>query len=82
MAAHGHTLTLGTHIGIGQATQGWYAQAKAWLAARHDVKCASLNAYWDARRETVRAFRADAAIDLVPSVHMDATARALCDLAL
>jgi hypothetical protein len=82
MAGHGHTVTLGTHIGIGQATQGWYARAKAWLAERRAAKRASLNAYWNARRETVRAFRADAAIDLVPSAHVDATARALCELSL
>jgi hypothetical protein len=73
---------LGTQIGVGQAAQGWYAQVKAWLATRRDAKRASLNASWDARRETVRAVRADAAIDLVPSAHVDATSRALCELAL
>jgi hypothetical protein len=82
MAAQGHTTTLGTHIGIGQATQGWYAQMQAWLAARRDTKRASLNAYWDAGRETVRPYRADAALNMVPQAHMDTTARALCELAL
>jgi hypothetical protein len=82
MAAHGHTATMGTQIGIGQATQGWYAQVKAWLATHRDAKRDALNAYWDARRETVRSFHADAAIDMVPSLHVDATARAWCELAL
>jgi hypothetical protein len=71
MTAHGHTATLGTHIGSGQATQGWYAQAKA-----------ALNGYWDAGREAVRPLRADAALDMVPQAHVDTTARALCDLSL
>ena len=82
MAAQGHTATLGTQIGIGQATQGWYAQVKAWVAARHDAKRTMLNAYWDAGRETVRPYRADAALDMVPQAHVDTTARALCELAL
>jgi hypothetical protein len=82
MAAHGHTATMGTKIGIGQATQGWYAQVKTWLATHRDAKRDALNAYWDARRETVRSFHADAAIDMVPSLHVDATARAWCELAL
>jgi hypothetical protein len=82
MAAHGHTTAWGTHIGTGLTIPGLYAQLKTWLAMRHDAKRAALNAYWDARRETVRLFRADAAIDMVPSVHLDATARAYCDLAL
>ena len=44
MTAHAHTTALGTHIGVGQATQGWYAQVKTWLAARRDAKRAALNA--------------------------------------
>jgi len=51
-------------------------------AARHNAKRAALHASWDARHETVRPFRADAAIDMVPSLQVDATARALCELAL
>jgi hypothetical protein len=84
MVAQGHTATLSTHIGAGHttSTQGWYAQVKTWWAARHDAKRAALHASWDAGRETVRSFRADAAIDMVPSLHVDATARAYCDLAL
>jgi hypothetical protein len=84
MAAHGHTTTWGTQIGVGRTTQaqGWYAQFKAWWAARRDAKRAALNAYWDARREAVRSFRADAAIDMVPPAHVHTAARAYCDLAL
>jgi len=82
MAAHGHTATFGTYLGNGQATQGWYAQAKAWLAARRDVKRAGLNTYWDAKREAVRPFRADAAIDMVAPAHAYTTAAAFSDLGL
>ena len=88
MAAHGHTTTWGTHIGVGRATdrRSWYAQLKTWWAAhkaaRHDAKLATLKDHWDARCETVRSFRADAAIDMVPPAHMDATTRALCELSL
>jgi hypothetical protein len=80
MMAHAHTTALGTHIGIGQATQGWYTQVKTWLAGRHDTKLATLNAHWDARHETVRPFRADAAIDMVASAHARSTTTAFCDL--
>jgi hypothetical protein len=82
MAAHGHTATLGTHIETRQATQGWYAQVKAWLGTHHAAKRSALSTYWDARREAVRPFRADAAIDMVPQAHLDTTARAMCELAL
>jgi hypothetical protein len=88
MAMQGRTTTWGTHIGAGRATEtpSWYAQMKAWWAthkaARHDAKRAALNAHWEAKRETVRSYRADAAIDMVPPAHLDATARALCELSL
>ena len=84
MAAHGHTTTWGTHIGAGHTTQaqGWYAQVKTWLAARHDAKRAALNAYWDAGRESVRSCRAEAAIDMLPQAHVHTAVRAYCDLAL
>jgi hypothetical protein len=84
MAAHGHTTTWGAQIRAGHTmqAQGWYAQFKTWWAARHDAKRTSLNAYWDARSETVRQFHADAAIDMVPQAHVHTAARAYCDLAL
>jgi hypothetical protein len=88
MAMHGHTTTWGTHIGGGRATdaKGWYAQLKTWWAAhkaaRHEARLATLKAHWDAKHETVHSFRADAAIDMAPPAHMDATARALCELSV
>jgi hypothetical protein len=88
MTAHGHTTAWGTHIGVGRATdaKGWYAQFKTWWAAhkaaRLDARRAALKAHWDARREAVHSFRADAAIDMVPPAHVDATARALCELSV
>jgi hypothetical protein len=88
MAAHGHTTTWGTPIGVRHAThaKGWYAQLNIWWAAhqtaRDGARLATLSAQWDARCETVRSFRADAAIDMVSPAHRDATARALCELSL
>ena len=61
-------------VRAGQNVVGWPRGMTARLA--------TLNAHWDARRETVRSFRADAAIDMVPPAHMDSTARALCELSL
>jgi hypothetical protein len=74
MAAHGHTTTWGTHIGVGRAPQGQgrYAQFKTWLTARQNAKLATLRAQWDARREAVRPFRSDAAIDMVPAAYTGA----------
>jgi hypothetical protein len=82
MAAQGHTTTWGTHIGVGRTpdAKGWYAQFKTWLAARHTARLATLSAQWDARRETVHSFRADAAIDMVASAHARSTTTAFCDL--
>jgi hypothetical protein len=83
MAAHGHTTAWGgTHIGVGRTrqAQGWYAQCKTWWAARHNARCAALNANWDARRETALSFRADAAIDMAVPAHARSITTALCDL--
>jgi hypothetical protein len=82
MAAHAHTTTWGTPIGVRRAPQGqgWYAQFKTWLAARRDANRATFNAYWDARRETFRPLHADAAIDLIPQAHARSATTAFCDL--
>jgi hypothetical protein len=86
MHAHGHTTVWGTHIGAGRAidTKGWYQQLKEWWAtqkaARHEARLATLNARWNARRETVRLQHADAAVDMVAPAHAFSTTTALCDL--
>ncbi len=88
MHAHGQTTVWGTPIGGGRTTdgQGWYQQMKEWWAAhqaaRQEAKLATLRAQWDARREAVRPFHADAAIDLVASTHAFSTTTALCDLSV
>jgi hypothetical protein len=86
MHANGHTTVWGTPIGVGRATdtKSWYQQIRdrwtAYKAARHDATLATLRACWDARREAVRPFHADAAIDMVASTHACSTTTALCNL--
>ncbi len=79
MHANEHTTVWGIHIGVGRAadSMGWYQHLKAWWAAhkavRQEAKLATLRAHWDARREAVRAFHADQAIDMVASTHVFST---------
>jgi hypothetical protein len=88
MHAHGHTTVWGTHIGVGRASdrKSWYQQVKDWWtahkAARQEAKLATLRTHWDAGREAVRPFHADAAIDMVASTHAFSTTTALCDLSV
>jgi hypothetical protein len=86
MAAHGHTTTWGTHIGVGRASDAkrWYQQLNAWWAdhqaARREANLARLTMCWDARREAVHLPRADAALDIIARAHAFSTTTALCDL--
>jgi hypothetical protein len=71
MHANGQTTVWGTHLGVSRATdtKSWYQQIRdrwtAYTAARHDATLATLRACWDARREAVRPFHANAAVDMV-----------------
>jgi hypothetical protein len=88
MHANGHTTVWGTPIGIDRTrdAKGWYQQLTEWwavrVAVRQEAKLASLRAHWDARREAVRPFHADAAVDMVASTHAFSTTTALCDLSV
>ena len=70
MRAYGHASVWRTHSGVGRATDAkrWYQQLKAWRAARHaarhDAALATLSARWDARREVVTPFHAEAAPEM------------------
>jgi len=86
MHAYGHTTAWGTRIGVGRAIdgEGWYHELKEWWAAhratRHDAKLATLSTRWDAKREGVRLFHADTAIDMVAAKHACSATTAFCDL--
>jgi hypothetical protein len=75
MRAHGQTMVWGTHIGVGHAhdTVSWYQQLKAWWQARktahEQARHHALTACWDAKHETVRPFRAEAAAEMVAAQH-------------
>jgi hypothetical protein len=86
MHANGHTTVWGNHIGVGRATDSktWYQQVKEWWAAhkaaRQEANLATLRAHWDGRREAVRPFHAEQAIDMVASTHAFSTTTALTNL--
>ena len=88
MRAHGHTMVWGTHRGVGRAhdAQGWCQQLTEWWAthkaARHEARLATLKARWDARREAVTPFRADAAPEMVAATGARSVAMLLYSLAL
>ena len=70
MRAQGHGLVWGTHAGEGRSSEakGWYQQLKEWWAARkaarEQARLAVLDACWDARHESVRPLRAEAAPEM------------------
>ena len=70
MRAQGHVLVWGTHTDKRRASdaKGWYQQLKAWCtahkAAREQARVAALEACWDAKHETVRPLRAEAAPEM------------------
>jgi hypothetical protein len=86
MHAHGHTTVWGTHIGIGHVgdVKSWLHRIQQWWAARKAARqaahLATLRARWDAKHETVRSLRTDAAVDMVATAHAFSTTTALCDL--
>jgi hypothetical protein len=88
MHANGHTTVWGTHIGVGRRRdpKSWYEHLKEWWAAhkaaRSEAKLAALAARWDARHEAVRPLHADAAIDMVASIHACSTTTALSSLSV
>ena len=75
MTTNGHTTVWGTHIGVSWAkgAKSWYQQIKEWWqahkAARHDTKLAALNARWDAKREAVTPYKAEAAPEMAAEHH-------------
>jgi hypothetical protein len=75
MHAHGYINEWGDHIGSSRAkdTKRWYKQLRdrwtAYKAARREANLASLHACWDAKREAVRSFRAEAAPEMTAAQH-------------
>ena len=70
MRAEGQTTVWGTHTGVGRVNdvKAWYQQLRdRWTAhqtARQQATLDALHRCWDAKREAVRPFHADAAIDM------------------
>jgi hypothetical protein len=86
MHANGHITEWATHISIGRTkeTKSWYQQLRDWWtahkAARREANLASLHACWDAKREAIRSFRADAAPEMAAAQHAFSVATMLYGL--
>jgi len=86
MRSQEHTTVWGIDLGISRSSdpKGWYKQLKEWWAAykatRHEAQVAALTARWDAKGETVRPLRADAAADMLPQAYAHSSLIAFCAL--
>jgi hypothetical protein len=83
MTVFGHSIPWGTRIGDRRSTDAkdWYVPFKIWLSARKPVRQeaerVAIEARWDAQREALRPYRADAAHDMVTPLHAYSVAMAL-----
>ena len=86
MPPHGHPTVVGIPIGRTEDVKGWSQQLYAWWvthrAARHAAHLAALRTRWDARREAVTPFRADAAPEMAAAHGARSVAMLLYTLAL
>jgi hypothetical protein len=77
---------VGIPIGRAGDAKGWSQQLHAWWAthraARHAANLASLSTRWDATREAVTPFRADAAPEMAAAHGTRSMAMLLYSLAL
>jgi hypothetical protein len=86
MHTNRHTTVWGTHIGIDRArdTKSWYQQLRDWWtahkAARQQAHLEALHRCWDARREAVTPYRAEAAPEMAAAHHAIAVATMLYGL--
>jgi hypothetical protein len=86
MHANGHITEWAADISVGRTkdTKSWYQQLRDWWtahkAARREAKLASLHACWDAKREAVRSFRAEAAPEMAAAQHAFSVATMLSGL--
>ena len=88
MRAHGQTTVWGTSIGVSRATdaKGWYQQLRnrwaAHKAARQQVNLDALHRCWDAKREAVAPYRAEAAPEMAAAHRTLSVATMLYGLAV
>jgi hypothetical protein len=86
MHASGHITEWAAHLSTGRTkdTKNWYQQLRDWWtehkAARQAANLASLHACWDAKREAVRSFRAEAAPEMAAARHAFSVATMLYGL--
>ena len=70
MRAYGHASVWRTYLGVGRTSDAkpWYRQLGGWWAAHQaahrQATLYALHRCWDAKREAVRPFHADAALDM------------------
>jgi hypothetical protein len=76
------------HLGVRGARddKGWYQQLSHWWTTRTDAdreaNLGTLSACWDAKREVVTSFRADAALEMLAAQRPSSMATLLYSLAL
>ena len=87
MRAHGQAPAWRTHLGVGSTgdDKSWYRQLSTWWAAhkvaRREASLASLSTCWDAEREVMTPFYAEAALDMIAAQRAPSMAVLLYGLA-
>jgi hypothetical protein len=88
MRSHGQVAVWGTQAEVGhpRPTASWYQRFKGWWTARkvarHTARRAARGAWWDAEREVLKPFHAEAAAEMAIAHGAFPTATRLYSLTL